>query len=317
MRQALPLSFALAVSLCAPALAQDPAQWADKPNVTLTGGVGVVFMEGNEYVVEGDTMVSRLIWQSTAPVLTTGLGVVTPEGWTLKANAAVSVGGDSMMEDYDWIDFDYNGPFEVGQGMDEWTHRSQHPNTTLDHYLAASIAIGHDFAVSESVTVNPNIGLKYTDVKWTGRDGTYIYSQGGFRDSEGSFEGPGIVYEQTWPVAFLGLDASIAQGDWTFGLSGQVGVTMNAHDKDQHLMRDLVFFDDFGIAPVLHAGVSAAYAFNDKTSLNLAASVDKMFYGRGDTLMEYSNGNFAGYFADGAAGEFQSLTATAGLLGKF
>jgi outer membrane protease len=105
------LALALSLGVALPAMAADldteeTLVIEDESIVTFTGGIGIVSLEANEFVYAAagsDTRLSQLIWQSTAPMLTGGLDVALPEGWTLSAKGQVALSGDSYMEDYDWI----------------------------------------------------------------------------------------------------------------------------------------------------------------------------------------------------------------------
>src|SRR5437868_1263663 len=133
-------AFAAALACCATSVhAQDNFVFGND-SVQLSGGVGVLAVEGNAYVYNrtgSQNVLSRLTWQSVSPMLTTGLDVKLPEGWTLGAEAQVGLSGNSYMEDYDW----QGGSF----AENDWSDRSQHDNINLDWYFNGSMKVGHDF----------------------------------------------------------------------------------------------------------------------------------------------------------------------------
>lgn len=288
--------------------------------VTLSGGIGIVSLEANEYVYRNSTTddrLSHLIWQSTAPMLTAGLGVALPEGWTFSANAEVALGGDSYMEDYDWI-----LPWAPGFGDDDWSHRSQHDATNLDWYFNGSILLGHDFAVSDGLTVNLNGGFKYTDVQWTSHGGDFVYSVGGYRDTVFSVDDSvkGITYRQTFPALVAGLDAELIEGAWTLGASAQAGFTFYGKGDDVHFQTPAPnhFIDNLGSAPLLSVGASVGYELADGMDLFIAGKAEKIFTGRGDTdLYNRDTGAYLGTAANAGGGDLFAASITGGIKGTF
>ena len=287
--------------------------------VTLTGGVGVIGIEGREYVFDGsgsEDVLSLLIWQSLAPMLTTGLDVSLPDGWSIAAKAQVALGGDSYMEDYDWL-----LPFRPSFASDDWTHRSQSENTDLDWYFNGSIALGKDIVVNEDMTVNVNGGFKYTDVQWAAVGGTFVYSVGGFRDTSGTFaDVPAITYRQQWPALFLGADAEIVRDQWTFDFGAQAGVTFNGIGDDTHWMRvpPLNFVDSLGMSPTVSLSASAEYEVDEQLSLFVAGTFDIFFIDRGYTdIYNNDTGALVGSELDAAGAELVSASVSVGLKGTF
>ena len=152
-----------------PALAGEEFYTYQTLDSTYYVGTGVARLQANELVWSGNHRLSQLIWQSTAPVLRAGFGVDFNNGWTVKANGTAALGGDSHMEDYDWIDYDGGGAYVPSSQFDQWTHQSVHPDTRLDYYVDVDAAVGYDVFHTPEFTANINVGLKYTDVKWTPR----------------------------------------------------------------------------------------------------------------------------------------------------
>lgn len=296
------------------AWAQDFSYSNSDDTAVLSGGVGVLALEGNEYVYQSsgsDDLLSKLVWQSTAPVATANLDFSLGDGWTLKLNGQAAMSGDSYMEDTDW-----SAPYATGYGEDDWSDKSQHENTDLDWYFQGSVALGKDVYKQDGLSVNVNAGLQYTDVQWTGNDGTYVYSQSGFRDSSGSFSGKVISYRQQYPVAFTGVDMTMQQGNWTFGLGGQAGVAFGASSTDNHYLRDLVISDDFEAAPMIGASVKADYKLSDGLAVEAAAKAQTIFNLRGDSTYDYTSGSSTSYSDIGGA-DLTSAVFTLGLNGRF
>lgn len=281
-----------------------------------SAGIGVLGLEAHEYVFAatgGDDHISFLNWQSLAPVLNAGMNVAMPQGWTFAANAQAALSGDSHMADYDWT-----GSYFVDYSFDNWTHRSLHPNTSLDFYFNGSAAIGYNVVADGETTVNLNAGFKYIDSQWTAYDGTAVYSVGGFRDTSFQISGKGITYRQQFPTFFVGADSEMAQGDWTFSLGAKAGVTLGAQAIDNHWLRDLRFEDHFYPAPVLAASAGAEYDLSQKMSVFLKGTVDKVFVQRGDTdEFTISTGAYKRTTANSSGADLLAGTLTAGVKGSF
>lgn len=319
-------AIALTLGVSLPALAadwgaSDYAEVTDEQgSVTLSGGIGIISIEANEYVylaAGSDTRTSQLIWQSTAPMLTAGLDVALPEGWTFAVNMQVAMGGDSYMEDYDWI-----APFATGTGDDDWSDRSQHDDTDLDWYINGSILVGHDLVVSDNLTVNINGGFKYTDVQWAAYGGSYVYSDVALRDDVGEFADgePGITYRQSFPALVAGLDAEWVEGGWTLGASAQAGFTFYGTGDDHHWMRvpPLNFIDSLESAPLVSVGASMGYEVAEGVNLFVAGTAEQIFTARGDTNTYNNNtGVLVGTDLDGAGGDLFAASITAGVQGTF
>ena len=325
------LGAALAAGLSAgPAMSQDffGESWgyaSEDQAITLRGGFGVIGIEAREHVFAGagsPDNLSLLIWQTAAPMANVEVDVKLPEQWTVKARVTAALFGDSYMEDYDWF-----GPDFVSYDFDDWTHRSQHPNTNLDWYLDASLAVGRDVIVEPNARVNLNGGIKYTDVQWTAVGGSYIYSDDFDVDHAGDHfhahtgtlaDVPGITYRQQIPVLFAGLDAEVTDGQWTYEAGAQAGIALFARGDDHHWLRDLRFLDTINAAPMLGASATASYAFSDSLDLFVTGSVEKVFLSRGDTeYYDIPSGVQTGASIDAAGLELGTISLAGGLKGSF
>ena len=312
-----------------PALAGDfmASDWAympeDNASFEIRGSLGAIGIEAREHVFAGSGSsdnVSLLIWQSAAPLATVEVDFVLPGNWTIAAEARGALMGVSYMEDYDWF-----GPDFVSYDFDDWTHRSQHSNTSLDWYFDGSLAVGHNVVVEPYAKVNVNAGLKYTDVQWAAVGGTYVYSgfdgdaPGGFRDNVGSFaDEPGITYRQQLPALFAGIDAEVEDGNWTYATGLQAGVVLMGAATDHHWMRDLKFVDYLYPAPMVNLEMAATYSVSDNVGLHVSAAIEKMFLARADTeVSEISTGTPDGSYGNGAGAELGTISLSAGVTGRF
>jgi len=309
----------IAIGACATVLLGCSIASADElqsNGVDLFASFGVIGIEAKEHVFDSagsSDNLSLLIWQSAAPVLTTGFDAELEDGWVLSGRANIGMGGDSYMEDYDWI-LPYATP---GSGMDNWSHQSKHPNTNLDWYFDGSLTVGKDVHKTETNTVNLNVGAKYIDVQWAASDGTYIYSDSGFRDSSGSFSGPGITYRQQLPSLFAGVDTQTISGDWVFDVGAQAGVTFGARATDWHWARDLRFEETVAMAPTLGVNAKATYNAGENIDFFVSGEFQKVFMGRSDTsIYRESDGAFGATYPDASGAELVSASISVGIRGE-
>jgi outer membrane protease len=277
--------------------------------VIFRGSYGITAIKANELVWEGKAKVSQLIWKSQGISTFTGDATFAlDKSFYVKAIGTIGFGGDGYMADYDW--FNAGGP---------WTHRSQHPDTRLDHYFALSLEAGREILSHDGTSVSLGGGFKYTDVKWSAYGGSYVYSDSGFRADRGKFPDgeKGISYQQQWPVPYLGVNLSHTEGDWTFGSALQGGIAVGADGTDDHWMRDLRFIDHFDTTPAVMISASAEYEFRPSTAFYVSGSFDHMFRTRADTDMINKTTGGKREFPDGAGADYQSVTVSLGLRGTF
>ena len=288
---------------------------ADK-SFSLSGGVGVMNIDAGEFVYDGSYTVSRLDWESRGVVLFTLNGTAElPYDLMLKASVSTGVKGNNNMVDYDWIYPGNAGP----NGPNDWTDRSIHPDTSLDHYWAGSIELSRNVLTTDDSAVSLGAGFKYTDVKWAATGGTYIYSGNSFRDNVGSFpDGQKVIsYRQQIPVLYATAGFTRDIGDWTLGGALKGGVSFGIRDTDDHWLRTLRFHDDMNAAPMLGADVSASYNWNQNTAFYVAGGFEKVFHSRGDTSMTDTSTNTTGNSSDSAGADFQSMQLSFGVKMKF
>lgn len=320
---------AIGGAICTPANAVD--LWLEEENfhgedyfyaspdkaIELRGSIGVLGLEAREHVFAstGSTNnLSLLIWQSVAPMATGDVRVRLPDNWTVTGRLRAAISGESQMEDYDWT-----GAHFVSYDFDDWTHRSQHPNTNLDWYLDGSLALGRDIVVEDAARININGGLKYTDVQWTATGGSYVYSVGGFRDTAGTIaDTPAVTYRQQLPTLFAGLDIEAREEGWTYGVSAKGGMTMFGMATDDHWQRvpPRRFIDYLKPAPILSLAANADYELSDNLGLFFEGTVEKVFLARADTDI-YDAGVLVLNSPDAAGAELGSVSLSAGLKGSF
>ncbi|TIL82498.1 MAG: omptin family outer membrane protease [Mesorhizobium sp.] len=284
---------------------------APDKSVAILGGVGYTWLKGNELAYdEVGNRISKLIWETGAPVLTTGVKAEVWNNWIISANAVFGFSGNSHMEDYDWL-----APSFAER---DWSDQSIHPDTRLDRYIDLDMAAGPDFVINDATVINLHGGVKYTNMTWKAYGGSYIYSGDGFRDDRGEFPDgePGIDYEQRYFGLFLGAEATTTLGNLTLSGLLRSGLTVDASAVDDHWRRELRglrFQDDFFTVPFISAGAKIDYQMTDRASVFLAANGDKYFRKKGyETTYNIASGQQQGVDKDSAGMDFYAFTLRAG-----
>ncbi|MGV8833182.1 MAG: omptin family outer membrane protease [Devosia sp.] len=306
------LLVAVLANAASPAAAQSYTYTNDNDTIRINGGIGVMYLEGNEYVFNGERTLSKLIWQTKAPVLRGSVAIDVGNGFSISAEGSLAGLGSSYMEDYDWR--------VATNSFDNWSDRSQHPDTGLDHFLTGAATVGYELVHDRDAVVRLHAGLKYTDVKWSAYGGSYVYSDGGFRNKTGNFAdgAPAITYRQQLPEVFVGFDGDQYLGNVRLGGLLRGGMTVLAQSHDNHWMRDRLIVDNFRPAPTIALGADVGFALGPMAEFYIAGRYDQTFLMRGRS--EYFNTQTgARTIVDDDLGgaELRSAEITAGLRGTF
>lgn len=291
---------------------------AGDSSFSLSGSVGLMWIKAGEYVYYGpdtDRKLSQLDWESSnVPVFEGTVRIELPKRFLLKAGIEVAAGGDGYMTDYDWIE-----PFTFSDGPDDWSHRSQHDTTNLDHFWGGSLALGYRVLERDGFNLELLAGGKYRDTQWSAYGGDFIYSTKGFRDTV--FSNPedviGITYRQKIPSAFVGLDAALVHGPWTLTGSAAGGLTIGAVALDNHWQRPLIFREDLDSAATLALAADVAYALTDRVSLHLGGGYDEMFKTRSDSATFDPKANSISYSQGETGASQRTFRVTTGFSGRF
>lgn len=286
------------------------AQQASVGSVLYYGGIGMANIKAGEYVYDGDHKLSQLDWESKGVKTgTIGAEVSIGYAWKLKGRVDVGLGGDGYMEDRDWLSTSYDG----------WTDQSLHPDTELDRYINVLLEAERALVDTGTTRLGVGGGIGYTDVKWTARGGSYIYSTYTLHDTVGDFADgeKGITYEQRIPTLFLSANAEQRIGDFTLAGTLRGGAALGYKGIDDHWMRDLRFTDKMEPAPMLGATVTANYQILPSAALYVGGDFQKIFKTRGDAHVRDTVTGASGSFDDSAAADFQSIMVSAGVKGTF
>ncbi len=305
---ALLLGGALFIAL--PAQGQDAYGSSTAGSVRYYAGVGMANIKAGEYVYSGDRKISQLDWESKGVITgTIGGEVDIGYAWKLKGRLDVGFGGDGYMEDRDWLSTSYSG----------WTHQSLHPDTDLDRYINVLLEAERALVDTGATRLGVGGGLGFTNVKWTARGGSYIYTTTTLHDTVGNFTDGvrGITYEQRIPTIFLTANAEQKLGAFTLSGVLRGGAAIGYKGLDDHWLRNLRFTDEMDLAPMVGATVTADYQILESASVYLGGDFQRIFETRGDAHVRNTVTGASGSFENGAAADFQSITVSAGLKGTF
>ncbi|WP_260684811.1 omptin family outer membrane protease [Rhizobium laguerreae] len=306
------ITFCLVVPTPSLAAANNALYSSDDGNFFFFGGLGLANIKAQEFVYERDHKLSQLKWESKGMTLfTVGVDAQFDNDWSVKGNIEIGTGGTGHMVDYDWKSTEH----------DDWSHRSIHPLTELDHYIAGSIEIDRIVYGNETSSFSVGAGVQYADLKWTAYGGSGIYSTGGgFRNDY--WENPdwikGISYRQQIPIDFLNLSGKYNFGDLTISGDLQTGLSFGIKDTDDHWLKHLRFHDDINPAPTIGATVALNYAMTPAASLYLSASFERVFNSRGKTQVDDTEkGTRSAWEMDAAGANFQSMSIFFGVKATF
>jgi outer membrane protease len=268
----------VACNACA-ARADDVTFRSSDEALWIAGGVGVMNVRSREYVYLGQNKASELDWDANGVALySLNAGAELGGGWRLKGSVDFNVDGDGHMVDYDWVP-----GFAVDQTKNGWSDRSIHPNTQLDYYISGKIELDRTLFSDETSDISAGGGFQYTTLRWNAYGGSYIYSEGGFRDQVGDIPDgvKGITYQQKVPTFFAGLDGSTRFDRLTLSGGVKGGVTLGIDDIDDHWMTGTRTYGDIQAAPVLMLNAAVDYRITDTTSVYLAGKFENTFQERG------------------------------------
>jgi outer membrane protease len=240
---------------------------------------------------------------------------------------AVSHGSGGMV-DRDWLYADVlSGSTPPSLVTDDaWTDQSVHPNTSVDHASMVDLNLAVRAFAWGPLRVIGILGYRNDVFRWTAREGTFVYSVHGFRDTSGNFAtlfGPDVVtiqYEQKYQMPYAGLDLA---GDWgAFRLEGHVlGGPVTAEDHDYHALRATTFDGHFGGGTFVGAGARATYFFTARFFASLGVEYQRIDEMVGNVVASGPNPDGIGTFTieepDGGSVELSTVAGFGSLGYRF
>ncbi len=277
----------------------------NKKVIIVSGHIGAGYLSGESTESVYDTAasgykLSELTWR-LRDVFMFNAGIsVQPATW-LKLNGDIWIkanDGNGSMDDYDW--------FVEGR---DWTHWSHHNNVELSEGLMYDLNVEFPFYRFDQATFSALIGYKHDHWEWKTRGGSYIYSTYALRDTIGTFpdDEPGITYEQTFGVPYVGLAfaARLEKATLTGRLIGSTLVKVE--DVDHHHMRNLLFENDFDTGSMVSFDLGGGYNLTDQLSLLAAYHYQIYYETKGSTkVTDLLTGETQNFPGDAAGTDHQS-----------
>ncbi|MBN1675898.1 MAG: omptin family outer membrane protease [Kiritimatiellae bacterium] len=278
--------------------------------VSVRGSVGLVQGEAHEYVyMEDGSKGSELIWDLTGLYLG---GVVLSANVIECIDIAVGVwtalnDGSGNMDDYDWMQ----------EGRADWTDWSHH-DVSVDAVRVLDLNASLRLVRQESVFLRATVGYKQDTWEWSDFGGTYVYSEGGFRNDVGTFpDQTGITYEQTFTMPYAGLSAAFERGRLGLGAYVLYSPFVTAEDEDDHIDRATLFNGEADGGSYLGLGASVLYRISPRLSVSAAVDYQSIPKMKCDTaLLEYETG-YAESIPDGGGMENTATFVSANVGWRF
>ncbi|MFP7755129.1 omptin family outer membrane protease [Thermodesulfobacteriota bacterium B35] len=249
--------------------------------IVVSGRLGMGYLTGESYenVYDPDSgrKISQLNWDLSDVYMVGGGVSIQPLSWVkLNMDLWLKVtDGDGDMVDYDWF----------VEGLD-WTHRSYTTDVDLDTGYMYDINVEFPVFRLEDTEFSLFAGYKYDKWKWVATGGTFIYSTYYLRDTIGTLpDETGITYEQWYHVPYVGIGFHAELTRVT--LSGRLIASpfVQAGDRDQHHLRNLVFEEDFDNGTMLGVDLNGGYRFTDQLALMFNYHYQKYEEMKGDTTI--------------------------------
>ncbi|RRN71471.1 omptin family outer membrane protease [Agrobacterium deltaense] len=307
-RFSLPLSVALLMSTCLPLM-------AEQGGLTASLDAGVLNLRATETVHLRGRKVSELEWETkNAMALRGSLGLELAPGWRVKAEGRVGFEGDGYMTDYDWI-----WPFSRDSSKENWSSRSQHDDTRLDHYFSGSLELNRMLLDDPQQYLSAGVGFRYTNVQWSAYGGKGVYSLFSPRDLSVRFNDDvkGITYRQQIPVFYGNLAGGQRFGNWSLNAGLEGGAMVYGKATDDHHLRDMRFTDKFDVAGMFGVKAGVAYDLTQNASIYVDGAYEYTGLGRGDTHYSGAGAGNLGSEKNAGGGNLQSIFVGMGVKGRF
>lgn len=275
---------------------EKPLAWS------IRGSLGALQGDALEQVFEEDYKVSELQWDLSG--LAMGGAILSGRygsrlGVNLGAWSALTK-GNGEMKDYDWL----------VEGMD-WSDYSR-SDVEVDEGMTFDLNASWLLTTCPEFGVRAVIGYKQDHWKWTDQGREYIYSEFGFRDTEGDFEGINVInYEQTFEIPYAGLNLSGKMGSFLWTAYGLYSPLVSAEDKDHHVLRDLHFEESFSGGDFYALGLTGLYQINSRWFVSATAHYQSIPEFRGDMYIVEDDTKYED--AAGIGNDLLTLSASVGL----
>lgn len=253
---------------------------------------GAGFLQGTigEYVYENNRTLSRLNWN---------ISNLWYYHYSLRLQyeylfAAIQVQGGTndiigTIDDSDWLD--ENNPMVK-------THYSKHDNY-LEKYTSYNCDIGFESIINDVISLKPCIGFLYKSIKMSARDGYVEYPPG---STKVFVYGIGIIYEQRHYIPYIASEGKLNLNDrWAITAGIAMSLFAQASDIDNHVKRDLDFYDDYNQVFYLKSDIGILYSFHQNIKISVRGIYEYVPEQKGDTyFIDTSTGAKSYTFSDTA-----------------
>ncbi|MGQ9842804.1 MAG: omptin family outer membrane protease [Spirochaetota bacterium] len=261
-------------------------------NMHLDTIAGAGFLQGTigEYVYENNRTLSRLNWN---------ISNLLYYHYSLRLQyeylfAGIQVQGGindtiGTIDDSDWVD--ENNPTVK-------THYSKHDNY-LEKYTTCNCDIGFESRINDTISLKPCIGFLYKSIKMSARDGYVEYPPG---SPKVPVYGIGIIYEQRYYIPYIAFEGKLNLHDW-WAITAGVAISLcaQASDIDNHVKRDLDFYDDFNGVLYLKSDIGIQYSFHQNIKISVRGIYEYVPEQKGDMYyIDTSTGAKSNTFSDTA-----------------
>lgn len=225
--------------------------------------------------------------------------------------------GDGYMVDYDWLYI----------GLD-WSHRSQHPDTTV--HKVNRFDINGDFTLKnfydDATSLYALLGYRQDHFDWQARGGTAIYSDMvslGYRDMYLVFaDVPAISYKQTYQTPYLGIgvrsSGPVGGKMVHVNLRSRYSQWVKGEGDDIHHMRDLRFVDTGEDGRWLDIALDAHVELSKRLDLHMGISHTAYSEIKGPTVItDLTDGSKTHYPGDAGGLDHRSSLLSLGLNYRF
>lgn len=328
---------AAAFVACAPEAARAlHASAPDGPPALRVGGDGLSFSLGASvgmldgaatelayYYPHGSRYkLSELKWdlsQVAVAGLQASVGLGRRARFSLGYWSALNEGG-GMMVDRDWLYSEDWAPF-IEPTDRNWTDESRHPDTTVDKGRVVDLNLSVLALEYGAFSCSGIVGYRSDTWGWSARGGTFVYSFNSYRDTTGDFEqyygadALVIEYEQRFTIPYVGVgvawEAPALRVKGHFLVSGLVSAT----DRDNHVLRDVVFEGDFSRGAYLGLGVGAAWTFAPQWYATLDIAYQSIAENTGNVRKSGAEGDQA--YASGGGIALETAMGSLGIARRF
>ena len=264
--------------------------YAGSMHLETTTGVGFVQGTIGEYVYDDNRTLSRLNW-NMSNLWYYHYSVALQYEYFF---AGIQVHGGindtiGTIDDSDWVD--ENNPTVK-------TNYSKHDNY-LEKYASYNGTIGFESRINDVISLKPYIGFLYKSIKMSARDGYIEYPPG---SPKVPVYGIGIIYEQRYYIPYVACECKFNLHDsWAITAGVALSLFAQASDIDNHVKRDLDFYDDFGGLLYLKSDIGIQYSFHENINLGVRCIYEYVPEQKGDMyIIDTSTGARSNTFSDTA-----------------